>query len=311
MNRRNQHSVAYLTAITTLIHDGLTGLALAAESERPHRDILPSIFQSLAAALGVSVMIAGTAHAQSAGADLDDLAQDLANPLASLISVPFQFNYDENIGPFDDGEKLTMNIQPVLPFSLNDDWNLITRTIIPVAWQDNIFPGAGSQFGLGDISTSLFLSPSTVTESGFTWGVGPVFLLPTATDDLLGGEKWGAGPTAVGLVQQGPWTVGALGNHIWSFAGDDDRSEINRSFIQPFAAYTTESAWTFSLQSESAYDWDAEEWSIPVNVSASKLLLLGGLPVSLQGGVGYWATSPDNGPEGFRARFQFTVLLPK
>lgn len=272
-----------------------------------NRGSLKTIVGRMVAGLGASLAMGGAAHAQSSA----DLAQDLANPLASLISVPIQMNFDQNIGPRDDGTKVTTNIQPVIPFGLNEDWNLITRTIIPVAWQDDIFPGAGTQFGLGDVSTSLFLSPSTIGDDGFTWGVGPVFLLPTATDDLLGTEKWGAGPTAVGLVQRGPWTVGALGNHVWSYAGDDDRADINQSFIQPFVAYTTETAWTFSLQSESSYNWNSDDWGVPVNVAASKVLLLGGLPVSLQGGVGYWATSPDNGPEGFRGRLQFTLMFPK
>ncbi|MBK0398550.1 transporter [Limibaculum sp. M0105] len=264
----------------------------------------------LTLAISTNLTLAGSAIAQEA-LDLDDLAQELANPLASLVSIPLQMNWDRNIGPQDAGDRLTTNIQPVIPFGVTEDWNLITRTIVPVTWQEDIFPGAGSQFGLGDMSTSLFLSPSKITEGGFTWGVGPILLLPTATDDLLGAEKWGAGPTAVGLVQRGPWTAGALVNHVWSFAGDGDRSDINRTFMQPFAAYTTDTAWTFSIQSESAYDWTANDWAVPVNVSASKMLLLGGLPVSLQGGVGYWATAPDNGPEGFRFRLQFTLLFPR
>lgn len=261
-------------------------------------------------ALAAGLALAGTAKAQSA-ADLDDLAQDLANPIASLVSVPVQMNWDRNVGPRDAGDRLTTNIQPVMPFGLSEDWNLITRTILPVTWQEGIFPGAGSQFGLGDLTASLFLSPAQMTEGGFTWGVGPVVLLPTATDELLGAEKWGAGPTAVGLVQRGPWTVGALTNHVWSFAGEDGRSDINRTFVQPFVSYTTETAWTFSIQSESAYDWTASDWSVPVNVAASKLLLVGGLPVSLQAGAGYWAAAPDSGPEGFRFRLQFTLLFPR
>ena len=158
---------------------------------------------------------------------------------------------------------------------------------------------------------SLFFSPKTPTAGGLTWGAGPVVLLPTATDSLLGGKKWAAGPAAIGLVLKGPWTVGMLANHVWSFAGDDDRDDISSSFMQPFVAYTWPSAWTVSLQSESSYNWETEQWSVPVNISASKLARFGKLPVNLQGGVGYWAESPDSGPEGFRFRLQANFVLPK
>ena len=152
------------------------------------------------------------ANPAKSGTDAD-LAQDLTNPVAELITVPIQMNYDQNIGLQDNGEKLQTNIQPVIPFGLADDWNLISRTILPVVYQDDIFPGEGSQFGLGDTTFSLFLSPKKST-SGIFWGVGPILLLPTATDSLLGAEKWGAGPTAVGLMLLGPWTLGTLFNHI-------------------------------------------------------------------------------------------------
>jgi len=240
-----------------------------------------------------------------------DLAQQLSNPLADLISLPIQSNFDFNFGPLDEGFKLQTNIQPVIPFDLSEDWNLITRTIVPVIYQEDLFPGAGSQFGLGDVSLSLWASPKAPTEGGVTWGVGPVFLLPTATDALLGGEKWGAGPTAIVLKVQGPWTYGMLANHIWSFAGDGNRSDINSTFMQPFVAYTTADAWTYSLQSESSYNWTADQWSIPVNVAASKLVKFGELPVSLQAGVGYWAESTPSGPEGLRFRLAATLVLPK
>jgi hypothetical protein len=240
-----------------------------------------------------------------------ELAQELSNPLADLMSIPFQMNYDGDIGPKDDGWKLQTNIQPVIPFHLTEEWNLISRTILPVISQKDIFPGAGSQFGLGDTSVSLFFSPKKPTSGGVIWGVGPVVLLPTATDSLLGAKKWGAGPTAVALTARGPWTLGGLANHIWSFAGDSDRPYINNTFVQPFAAYTWPSAWTVSVQSESTYNWRTEHWSIPVNAAVSKLVRLGKLPVSLQAGVGYWAESPENGPEGFRFRLQATLVLPK
>jgi hypothetical protein len=240
-----------------------------------------------------------------------ELAQELSNPLADLMSIPVQTNYDGDIGPLDDGWKLQTNIQPVIPFHLTKDWNLISRTILPVIYQEDIFPGAGSQFGLSDTSVSLFFSPRKSTSGGVIWGVGPVVLLPTATDSLLGAKKWGAGPTAVALTMRGPWTLGALANHIWSCAGDSDRPYINNTFVQPFAAYTWPSAWTVSVQSESTYNWRTEHWSIPINAAVSKLIRLGKLPVSFQAGVGYWAESPENGPEGFRFRLQATLVLPK
>jgi len=240
-----------------------------------------------------------------------DLAQDLSNPLADLMTIPIQMNYDQDIGPKDDGWKLQTNIQPVLPFDLGADWNLITRTILPVIYQEDLFPGAGSQFGLGDVNLSLFLSPKNPASRGLTWGLGPVLLLPTATDDLLGSEKWSAGPTAVALVTPGAWTMGTLANHVWSFAGDSDRQDVSNTFIQPFVSHTWPSAWTASFQSETSYNWETEKWSVPVNAALSKLVMWGKIPVSLQAGVGYWLESPDAGPEGFRFRLQVNFVLPK
>jgi len=239
------------------------------------------------------------------------LAQELTNPLADLVTIPIQMNFDREIGPAEDGTKIATNVQPVIPFQLNDDWNLITRTIVPIVYQDEIYPGAGSQFGLGDINATLFLSPKKPTAGGLIWGVGPVLLLPTGTDDLLSAKKWGAGPAGVVLAMRGPWTLGVLANHIWSFAGDDSRQDISNTFLQPFAAYTWPSAWTVSVQSESTYNWKAEQWSVPVNVSVSKLVRFGQLPVSLLGGVGYWFESADTSPEGFRFRLQANIVLPK
>jgi len=240
-----------------------------------------------------------------------DLARQLTNPVAALVTVPLQLNYNSDIGPADDGKQWVLNVQPVIPFSLNEDWNLISRTILPIVGQQDVFPGAGSQNGLGDTVQSLFFSPAAPTAGGWIWGAGPVFLLPTGTDDLLTTDKWGIGPTAVALRQQGPWTSGLLGNHIWSVAGNSDRRDISTTFLQPFLSFTTPTAWTFTLQSESTYDWEGSEWQVPIRGVATKVTRIGNQLVSVGGGVNYWLESADNGPEGWGLRLTMTFLFPR
>lgn len=166
--------------------------------------------------------------------------------------MPTQINYDAGFGTAD-GWRLTTNIQPVIPISISEEWNLISRTIVPVIAQSDTEGASGDQFGLGDVVQSAFFSPKAPTEAGIIWSAGPVFLVPTATDDLLGSGKIGIGPTAVALTQQGPWTLGFLGNHLWSVAGEGGRSDVNQSFLQPFLAYNAPGGWTFGLNSESTY----------------------------------------------------------
>jgi hypothetical protein len=235
----------------------------------------------------------------------------LSNPVAALISVPLQSNWEQNIGPDDRGSRYTLNIQPVIPISIGEDWNLISRTILPIIDQWGIYSGTDGQFGLSDTVQSLFFSPKAPTAGGLIWGAGPVFLLPTATDELLGSEQWGAGPTAVGLVQKGPWTLGVLANHIWSFAGLSDRTDINATFIQPFVTYTTPTAWTFTLQTESTYDWEGKQWNVPIAAQVAKLTKIGGQLVQFQAGPRYYAASTESGPDGWAFRFNVVLLFPK
>jgi len=263
-------------------------------------------------------LIAGALLAALAIASADACAQQseealalaAQNPVAAMVSVPMQYNYDQNFGPRETGHKNYVNVQPVIPFSLNEDWNLISRTIVPVVWQTDIFPGAGSQSGIGDITASLFFSPKKPTADGWIWAVGPVFLLPTASDDLLGADKWGLGPTAVLLKQEHGWTYGALANHIWSVGGAG-RADINSTFLQPFLTYTMKTHTSFTVNSESTYDWKASQWSVPINLMVSQVLKVGQQALQLQAGARYWADSPDAGPHGWGARFTLTFLFPK
>jgi hypothetical protein len=265
---------------------------------RNSRDI--PCLSSLAVAL-----IGSHAHAQNA----DELARQLSNPIASLISVPFQHNFEIDVGP-DDGARYGMNVQPVIPIELNERWNLISRTILPVIHQSGVLAGQGDQTGLGDAIQSLFFSPKAPTAGGLIWGVGPVVLLPTATEDLFGADQWGLGPTGVALKQSGAWTYGVLFNHISSVSGDNDRADVSSTFLQPFLSRSAGGGVTHTLNFESSYDHETDDWTLPLNFARSRVTRVGNQLVSLGFGVKIYLDAPDSAPK-WGVRATITLLYPR
>ena len=264
--------------------------------------------------LGIGLsFVAGAVCAQGATPAAEDsaaeLAKKLANPIASLVSVPIRYNWDTGIGS-NDATRETFIVQPVIPFSISADTNLITRTIVPYIRAESPVAGGNTESGLGDITQSFFISPKAPTASGWIWGAGPVLFYPSASNDKVGSEKWGIGPTAVMLKQENGYTYGLLANHIWSVAGNDARADISSTFLQPFFSYTTKTFTTFAINTESSYDWKSKQWTVPINLSAQQLLRLGKQPVSFALIYRNFVEKPDGGPD-WGMSFTMTLLFPK
>lgn len=233
-----------------------------------------------------------------------DLAKELKNPVSSLTLLPFQFNVEVGSG---EGHPVgtTLNIEPVVPINLNEDWRIITRVVAPVVYQESSIPGLDDTFGLSDTELSLFLAPVKKSEDSLLWGVGPIVEFPTTTDPLLGPEKWGIGPTAVLVKQKGCWTVGLLVNHIWSVGGAGPR-DVNATFIDPWMSYTWPSGFALNLESEITYDWEDSQATVPIRAGVSQLVTLGSQPVQFNLDGLYFF---EHAPEGPEWGMSFTVTF--
>lgn len=283
----------------------------------PSRSILHTRFPvaALTAAFTVALLLtpagawAQGGTAQAASQSQADLAKKLSNPISDLVSVPFQFNWAQPVGPNDE-TRMIMNIQPVMPFSISEDMNLIFRMIVPFIGQPPLSPGGEAASGMGDVLASFFFSPKSTQP--FIWGVGPAFSVPSTSEPTLGSGKWSGGPTAVVLKQSGGFTYGALVNQVWSFGGAANRPDVSQMFLQPFFTYTTANAVTLGINSESLANWKAESdtWTVPINLFVTKVATFGPFPGAYQLGFGYYVAKPDTAPD-WQLRATITLLLPK
>ncbi len=255
-----------------------------------------------------SLLITGACFAQEQSDS--DLAKQAQNPIANLISLPLQNNTNFGIGPDDETQNI-LNIQPVLPFSISENWNLITRTIIPVVSQPDVLTGGeGRTNGLGDTTFTGFFSPK---DSGkLTWGIGPVLLFPTATDDALGSDKWGAGPSVILLTMPGHWVIGSLLSNVWSFAGSGDQ-DINLFTWQYFINYNLPNKWYLTSAPIITANWEADSdnrWTVPFGGGVGKIFRIGKQPINGQASAYYNVETPVSGAD-WQLRLQLQFLFPK
>jgi hypothetical protein len=270
----------------------------------------PATVHPLLAAIAIAAVVpaggAARAEERQGQESTAQLAKDAQNPVADVISIPFQNNIGFGYGPQKDVQNV-LNIQPVIPLHLTEDWNLITRTILPVVTQPS-FTDSGSTTGLGDLTFTAFISPAK--PGAVIWGVGPVATFPTATSPSTGSQStWGLGPSAVVLAMPGNWVVGALVNNVWSVAG----AKANNFLLQYFVNYNFgDTGWYLTTSPIITADWDApssQQWVVPFGAGGGKLVRLGRLPVNVNLSAYYNVVKPDFGPD-WTLRVQAAVLLP-
>jgi hypothetical protein len=253
------------------------------------------------------------AQKPDAKATATDLAKAVQNPVASLVSVPVQNLTDFNIGPFARNRNTVLQFQPVIPIQLGENWNLITRTIGALVYQPDITQPHQGTFGLNDINPSFFFSPAKPGK--LIWGAGPTFLLPTASDDVLGTGKFSIGPAVVALLQPGKWTLGVLVNNLWSVAGSSNRPDVNSMTLQYFVNYNLKKGYYITIQPIISANWNAPSsnvWLVPFGGGIGRIMRLGFQPVNLSVQAYGNAKRPDVLPSPtWQLKFQIAFLYPK
>lgn len=263
----------------------------------------------IAAVAMTATLATNFAHAEMSVEELAKIAQ---NPVGNLISVPFQNNTNLNFGP-EKGTQNILNIQPVIPISINDDWNIITRTILPVIWQPALGPNDGSLSGIGDLQFNAFLSPAKPGE--WIWGAGAIVQAPTQSNSKLGNDNWGLGPTFVVLhLDKGsPWVYGVLINNVWSLTSNKQGGSYSNGVIQPFVNYNFEGGFYLTSAPILTVAWYADsgqQWTVPVGGGVGKIFHIGKLPVNTQLSAYYNVAKPDFGAN-WQIRAQIQLMFPK
>jgi hypothetical protein len=272
----------------------------------PMKPLLPfALCASLITAVPLAADPVPVTTAPAPASNAAALAEKLQNPVADLVSLQFQNNFNFNVGR-NNGTLYLLNIQPVIPLHITPEWNYIVRPVLPFISTSNVY-GPGYVSGLGDLELETFISPAKPGPFGLIWGIGPTSIMPTATQKILGGDVLTLGPSAVALVQKSGWTVGMLATQNWRVAGPGD---YNASYFQPFITHTFKTATSISIDSESTYDWLSEDWTISFNNTYSQVIKIGKIPVQIGLALQYYAQSPVPGQQwGFRVNI--TPLLPE
>ncbi len=242
--------------------------------------------------------------------ETSEVAKQAQNPIASLISVPIENDFNPQTG-INKKDSYVLEMKPVVPFNLSNNWNLVTRTVIPVIQVPDLAPGVNGTSGVGDVQLSLFLSPSKA--GAVIWGAGPVVSFPTASQEILGTKKLSVGPTVVVLRSQGHWLFGTLVQNLFSVAGPSGRPNVNQMLMQPFANYNLKHGWYLTSSPVITANWEVnpnQRWVVPVGGGVGKIVHFGKLPVNMYTQVFRNVERPD-GTTPWSVRFQAQLLFPK